>query len=525
MKKNLGVFAISVLAATVLAGCGSTTSSGGYFSYTSNTASSIGSKTNSEAHDYANLKVKKTDIELRKDFAMGVDASMVYDVEQAGGVYYNAAGQQQDIFEILRDNGVNCARFRLWNDPVRKVGKHKYGGGDNNYDVDLAMAKRAKAAGLNVMIDFHYSDFWADPDYQQCPKAWQSFDYKNPANTDIPAAVKSFTATTLQNFKDAGVSVDAIQVGNEINNGICGYSIDWNNTSTSFDYVAKVLSAGIEGAKSVNSKCKTVIHLANGGNKAEFETFFTAMDSRKVNYDIIGASFYQALAGSLTALQSSLDNVSKVTGKPVMVCETSWGYTTDYNSYTANQYTAEDEDVGGYLTSEQAQATAIRDVINVLANVPDQKGLGVFYWEPGWLPVSSDVGWATSYGQSYKYTGSDSSSSDYTDGLDTWANQGLFSYTGKALSSLQVFGKVRDGYNEVAETSTKARNASESITLNIAANETLPSTLQCETNYQAIRAFDATYPTGAADQVKKKGTYTISATDRKSTRLNSSHQI
>jgi len=514
MKRKPLAVALSMFGVLGLISCqdNSSSSSSNYFSYTSNDSSSIGAKTNDESHPYSSLKVEKVGGTLRDDFAMGVDASMVYDVEKAGGVYYNVRGQEQDVFEILRDNGVNFVRFRLWNDPVRKVGKHPYGGGDNNYATDLAMAKRAKAAGLNVMIDFHYSDFWADPDYQQCPKAWQIYDYADPANTDIPNAVKDFTAATLTDFKNEGVVVDAVQIGNEINNGISGYSIDWNDTATSFAYVAKVLSAGIEGAKSVNPDVRTVIHLANGGNKDEFQTFFEAMDSHDVDYDIIGASYYPYLAGSLDSLQTNLDNVSSITGKPVMICEMSWGFTTDYNEYTANQYTTDDEDVGGYLTSEQAQATAIRDVIDVLSKVPDQKGLGIFYWEPGWLPVSADVMWASKYGQAYQYTGDDSQWSDYSDGLDTWANQGLFSFSGKALSSLQVFSKVRDGYNQTAEVSTAARHLSQTVTINIAASETLPSTLACETNYDAIRQFLVVYEAGAEDKVKNKGTYVFSAT-------------
>ncbi len=505
------------LVALALASCGQTPSSSeekssAYFEYHPTSTQTIGSKTNAESHAYSTLKVNPVEQELRSDFAMGCDVSMVQAVEDAGGVYYNAEGKEQDVFEILRDSGVNFVRFRLWNNPERKVGHHGYGGGDNSYEQDLKMAKRAKAAGLNVMIDFHYSDFWADPDYQQCPKAWQTMDYTNPKNTEIPAAVKDFTKTTLDDFAAAGVNVDAIQVGNEINNGICGYGIDWNDTKTSFDYMASVLKAGIEGAKSSNSSVKTLIHLANGGNKAEFETFFTAMDERGVDYDIIGASFYPYLAGSLDELQANLDNVSAKTGKPVMVVETSWGYTEEYNQYTANQYTKADEDVGGYLTSEQAQATAVRDIINVLAKVPSKKGLGVFYWEPAWLPVSESVGWATKYGQAYQYTGSDVTFSDYTDGLVSWANQGLFSYTGKALSSLQVFSKVREGYNAVTEASTKIRKAEAEITLNVAASETLPSSISCETNLDAIRGFAATYSEEDVAKVKTKGNYTIKAT-------------
>ena len=520
MKRNLILLGLSTL---LLASCGGgttsasgNTSEGGktetYFEYHPTTTKTIGDKTNAEAHAYSSLKVNKVEGDLREDFAMGCDVSMVQSVLDAGGVYYNEEGKEQDVFEILRDSGVNFIRLRLWNNPERKVGHHGYGGGNNSYAQDLKMAKRAKAAGLNIMIDFHYSDFWADPDWQQCPKAWQTMDYANPSNAEIPAAIKEFTKTTLDGFAKEGIKVDAIQVGNEINNGICGYGIDWNNAKTSFDYMASVLKAGIAGAKESNADVKTLIHLANGGNKAEFETFFSAMDERKVDYDIIGASFYPYLAGSLDELQANLDNVAAKTGKPVMVVETSWGYTTAYNPYTANQYGEADEDVGGYLTSEQAQATAVRDIINVLSKVPSKKGLGIFYWEPAWLPVDASVGWATKYGQAYQYTGSDVTFSDYSDGLASWSNQGLFSYSGKVLSSLKVFSKVRDGYNAVTEASTKIRKTTSEVTLNVAAKETLPATIACETNLDGIRQFPATYAEEDVEKVKNKGTYRINAT-------------
>src|SRR5574344_155010 len=203
--------------------------------------------------------------------------------------------------------------------------------------------------------------------------------------------------------------------------------------STSFDYIASLLKAGIAGAKTVFPDVYSMIHLANGGNTAEFETYFTAMDERKVPYDIIGASFYPFLSGSLDNLLANLNNVSEKTGKPVIVAETSWGFTDEaVEGITANQYNGSTyEDVGGYLTSEQAQASEIRDIIDTLSQVKNGMGLGMFYWEPAWLPLKG-ASWATALGQSYKYTGEDSHKTDYTDGLATWCNQGLFSYTGKA---------------------------------------------------------------------------------------------
>lgn len=496
-KRGLLVLATSI---ALLSGCGGSNNDSLFTYDTKEITETFGSKTNSESHNYDNLNVNPVDTKLRDDFAFGVDASMTQQVEQCGGVYFNKDGKEQDIFQILRKAGVNFVRFRLWNKPYTKYNK-AYGGGNNTVELDLALAKRAKAAGLNVMIDFHYSDFWADPDQQNRPKDWGTLD-----QDEIPNAIKEFTVKSLTTFKDAGIHVDAVQIGNEINNGMCGYEIDWNDSETSYNVMAEMLKSGIEGAKSVFSDTRTVIHLANGGNKEEFENFFVAMDNRQVDYDIIGASYYPNLSGDLSELQANLDNVSQKTNKPVIIAETSWGFTTDYNEYTANQYTTADEDVGGYLTSEQAQATEIRDIVNILSNVPNKKGLGIFYWEPGWLPVNG-AGWATKYGQAYQYDGEDGGHASYEDGLASWSNQGLFSYTGKALSSLYTFKYLKDGFNSHPESSLSARKTSVEYTLNLADNETLPSTAKVVTDFDAIRDANVVWDNASIEAVKTKGNH------------------
>lgn len=290
-------------------------------------------------------------------------------------------------------------------------------------------------------------------------------------------------------------------------------TIDWNDTSTSFDYIASILSDGIKGMKEIFPDCYSVIHLANGGNSQEFETYFTALDGRKVDYDIIGASYYPNLSGGLDELEANLNNITALTNKPAMVCEISWGFTDEsVTGVTANQYNGSTyEDKGGYLTSEQAQATCMRDILNILANVPNNLGLGMFYWESAWLPLSGAT-WATKYGQSYQYTGVDTNATSYTDGLATWCNQGLFSYTGKALASLQVFNLAKTGQNAVEEKSTKLRNSTVDVTLNIAADETLPTTVSVETNYDAIRDASVTWNTSEASEVNTIGKHTVTGT-------------
>lgn len=462
-------------------------------------------KTNETVYNYSNLIVNKVEGTIRDDFAYGVDASMVKTILDNGGYYYNSDGYEQDIWQILRKNGVNFVRFRLWNKPVGSTRTHKYGGGDNSLAVDLDMAKKARAANLNVMIDFHYSDFWADPEDQRTPYDW--LEHQGDVNA-LAGDISTFTSQSLAAFKNQGVDVAAVQIGNEINNGMCDIKIDWSNPAPSMDKMASMLKAGIGAAKSVFPSIQTVIHLANGGNKEEFEAYFTSLDARGVNYDIIGASYYPHLSGSVTDLQANLDNVSKKTGKPVVIAETSWGFTLEDNEYTANTYSAKDEDVGGYMTSYQAQATCIRDICNVLSKVPEEKGLGIFYWEPAWLPVVN-AGWATKYGACYQKEGNDDNYPDYQDGKATWSNQGLFDYGGKMLPSLKTYLWVKDGHHETVEVSTKARKENISITLNVAEQEKLPATYKVETNLDAIRDREVIWDATGTEQVKHKGQYTV----------------
>jgi len=513
MEKQFKGWLLALATVCVLAGCGtkkSTTNDFSSFTYqTVQWTPTLGSKTNAETHNYGKLNINPVTGSLRSDFAYGVDASMIQKIEDLGGVYYNQDGTEQDVYQILSDAGVNFFRLRLWNDPADKYGR-TYGGGENGIDQDIKMAKRAAAVGMNICLDFHYSDFWADPDHQVIPKAWQSL-----SADEVPSALQTYTTEALTKFKEAGLSVSAVQIGNEINNGMMGTygAISWNDMATSFAYISKLLKAGIAGAKSVFPSVATIIHLSSGANKDEYSTYFKYLENNGVNYDIIGASYYPHLHGSLTKLQANMNAITSQTGRPVMIMETSWGFTNDsIENVTANQYDKSDEDTGGYLTGEQSQATCVRDVLDVLSQVPNQKGLGCFYWEPGWLPLAG-ASWATARGQSYIYNGDDKHASSYTDGLATWCNQGWFSYTGKALASAYVYKYVKaGGVNAVAEVSTNARSTAYSAEINLAANETLPTTGKVETNLGAIRDASVTWDSTEAAACSQVGTHEVHGT-------------
>lgn len=461
---------------------------------------------NSEHQDYDGIKVNPLTNSLRKDFAYGVDASMINDVESNGGKYFNKNGQEQDVFQILSNSGVNFLRLRLWNSPISVKGD-TYGGGGNTKEVDLALAKRARNAGMNVLIDFHYSDFWADPNSQVQPKAWAMISKSKTAQE-----VETYTKDTLQYFSDNGVKVDAVQIGNEINNGMIypKCKINWSDEQTSFDNLASVISAGIKGAKSVFPNVRSIVHLANGGGYDEFTAFFSNLEERKVDYDIIGASYYPYYHGTLDALQKNLDHISQMTNKPVIIAEMSYGFTDDSNEYTANIYSSSMEQKGGFLTSQQGQASAIRDVLDVLSKVPSSLGAGMFYWEPAWLPIKGAM-WASAVGQSYLDYEDETHALLYSDGLSTWSNQGWFSYSGKLLASGNVYKilKDKDLTHSLEEKTVEVKEPQFDYLINIALSETLPSTVQCITNLDSIKDRPVVWNQDDLSKLTKVGIYVV----------------
>lgn len=502
MKKNVQSFVtLSFILAMALTGCGKKEETEFKFTYSDGSFTpTLGSGTNSETFNYQAIKVNPI-ATLRDDFAMGVDASMVKKVEEMGGKYYNKNGVEQDVFQIMADNGVNFFRVRLWNQP-RTILDEGFGGGDVDTLAAIAMSQRAKAAGMNVMIDYHYSDFWADPDNQKIPTAWAGKTIETVTNN-----VQTYTRDVLNQFKTAGVDVDAVQIGNEINNGMIypHGKIDGNDLDSSFDVIANFLKAGIAGVNEVNPKIAKMIHLANGGSWDEFNVFFENLEERNVEYDLIGASYYPYYHGTLEALKNNLDNIANKFKKPVIVAEMSYGYTVEPVQFAAHTYNAGMEDAGKYITSIQGQATAIADVVKILSEVPNNLGLGIFYWEPAWLPVEG-AGWATAEGQAWI---NNLPVSNYTDGLATWSNQALFSYQGRMLPSLQTFKLLKGSHASIDETILGVRTDTISLTLNKAANETMPTTYSVETDFDAIRQAPVVWNTADVAQLDNLGTYTV----------------
>ena len=372
---------------------------------------------------------------LSDDFMRGVDISALADIEANGGVYYDAQGRKADLFQILKASGVNWIRLRVWNNPtyaadlndangkvIAKKGQ-PYGGGNNNLATDLKLAKRAKDAGFKLLVDFHYSDSWADPAKQSMPQDWVGLNAKK-----LNAAVEKFTKDSINAFNDAGARPDAVQIGNELNNGfmwplgkIWGEKGEKVGGFSGFTTLLKSAAKGVREAQVSGGKIKIIIHLADGGDNNLYRTMFDQITKAGVDYDIIGLSFYTYWHGGMADLKNNLEDLSQRYGKSLAVVETAYAFTEENADEQGNVFMVYSDKEHGYVPSVQGQATAVRDVIATVASV--KGGCGVFYWEPAWLPVKG-AGLSATEG-------------------NTWENQGMFDFKGRALPSLNVWGLVK----------------------------------------------------------------------------------
>ena len=385
------------------------------------------------------LYVKKVE-NLPDDFIMGMDASSVLAEEASGVKYYNYAGEEQDVFRTLAESGVNCIRVRVWNDPYNADG-YGYGGGNCDIDTAVGIGRRATKYGMKLLVDFHYSDFWADPSKQMCPKAWEGMTIEEKTE-----AAYQFTKDCLVKLKDAGVDVGMVQVGNETNGAVAGEKI-WFN-------IQYILSSGSKATREVFPDALVAVHFANPEKVTNYVDYAKKLDYYQLDYDVFGSSYYPYWHGSLNNLTAVLSNIAETYGKKVMVLETSYAYTADDTDFNGN--TISD---GGTITKTepftvQGQANSVRNIIETVANIPN--GIGVVYWEGTWISVGGSSyeenaekwekfgsGWATKYAGSY-----DPNDAGKYYGGNAVDNQAMFDAEGKPLESLRVFNLVRYG-NEV----------------------------------------------------------------------------
>jgi arabinogalactan endo-1,4-beta-galactosidase len=275
----------------------------------------------------------------------GADISWVTQMETSGIKFYDSAGTQQDCFQILKGLGMNAIRLRAWVNPS--------GGWNNTADV-VAKALRAKAMGMKIMIDFHYSDTWADPGHQAKPAAWASEDFAT-----LKQSLASYTTGVLDTLKLNGITPTWVQVGNETNDGML-----WpdGQASVNMSNFAQLINAGYNAVKSVDTTIKVIVHISNGYDNGAFRWMFDGLKSNGAQWDIIGMSLYPTSTNWSTLNSECLANMNDMVsryGKPVMIVE-----------------------IGMSWDQAAACQSFIADLIAKVKSVPGNNGLGVFYWEP-----------------------------------------------------------------------------------------------------------------------------------------------
>jgi len=385
-------------------------------------------------------------IDLPKDFIMGADVSMLDQLQRAGATFSDENGKKGDCLAILKAGGINWIRLRIWNDPVNAAdvvegGKllsragDPVGGGNDDLAACIRTAKRAKKLGLKVMVDFHYSDFWADPGKQFAPKAWAGLGLE-----DLKKALYRFTDKSLKAMRAAGAMPDMVQIGNEVDNGFIWpvgklYPSGDEKVGGMDAFVALLKEASravrandpaakaTPGTPAYARRIKIMIHLSSGGDQALYRKTFDPIVAAGVDFDVIGLSFYPYWHGKVADLSGNMTVLASRYKKEMIVAEIAYAWTTDDADGFPNAFGPGLERMGGYKATPQGQASAIGDLIAAAAGERSGKGIGVIYWEPDWIPFPG-VGWRTGEG-------------------NNWENQALFDFAGRALPSLKAFKLVR----------------------------------------------------------------------------------
>jgi arabinogalactan endo-1,4-beta-galactosidase len=344
---------------------------------------------------------------------LGTDLSFTPQ-ELAAGAQFTYRGQVQNPVTIMRENGANYARLRLWVDPPP---------GYSNLASDLAMARIIEGEGMKLLLDIQYSDFWADPTKQNIPAAWQGQDL-----AQLVVTVRNYTRQVISAFAQQGTPVDMVAIGNEIRNGIL-WPIGEVNPATGQGYgnLAELLKAGVAGARAGNPpghQLLIMMHYDQGGNNQLSQAFYQNLVSRGVPFDVIGLSYYPFFHGPISAMRQNVDALATQFHKPIIIAETQYPWTlangnSPIGDSTGNFVWETSQLSPGYPASPGGQLSFVSDELSILAQVPDGLGAGLFYWAPEWIP---GVGWEPGAG-----VGTPN------------ANLTLFNSQGVALPSVGIF--------------------------------------------------------------------------------------
>jgi arabinogalactan endo-1,4-beta-galactosidase len=332
---------------------------------------------------------------------IGADVSSLPSSLAAGAKYFDGHGSPADPLELLASHGVNYIRLRVWVNPPN---------GCNSPARILEFAPRIKERGFRLLIDFHYSDTWADPAHQSKPAAWDGLDFRR-----LQGNLFDHTYHLCHALAAAGSAPDMVQIGNEITPGMLlpdGATDNWNR-------LADLLNQGYAAVKEADRSTLVMLHIDRGGDNPASRAWFDAAAAHGVEWDVIGLSYYSYWHGPLDAMAGNVTDLKARYGKPVIIVETAYPFTLAENDAEVNSIHLPDQLAPDFPATPAGQAANLRAAIQTARQAG---AAGVFYWEPTWTAVKGN-GWDPAN----------------PDSGDQWENQALFDFEGKALPAMKEF--------------------------------------------------------------------------------------
>ncbi len=298
----------------------------------------------------------------------GADLSFLPEYRDLGAKFLDGDASTDPLDSFVR-RGAKLLRLRVWVHPPK---------GYCSVQRTLALAKEAKAKGMKLLIDFHYSDDWADPQHQVTPEAWRSFD-----QASLSQAVYSHTKATMQRLVAQGTAPEMVQVGNEIRNGMLWPIGDTRETG--YGPLCRLLRAGVRAVREVSPRSQVMIHHDRGADLGVTRDFFGELKKRGVKFDVIGLSYYPWWHGTLPNLEKTLNGLAAKFNRPVMVVETAYPFSLGWKDQTGNFVGEEKQLAPGFPATPDGQASFLKELNRIVRAVPEGRGLGVVYWAPEYI--------------------------------------------------------------------------------------------------------------------------------------------
>lgn len=318
------------------------------------------------------------------EFLKGMDISFLPEMLDNGAKFLDWDANERDVFEILKENGVNSIRLRLWNNP-ENVPESK---GYCSLLQTIHMAKKIKEYGMSFFLNFHYSDWWADPGKQVKPKTWKDLSFE-----ELKTAVYEYTKEVLHCLEEENVFPDMVQIGNEIRSGM----LFPEGEVPKYEELVQLINAGIRGVRerAENHNTKIVIHLDQGGRYFYLRDWFDqAIAAGLEDFDIIGLSYYPFWHGTFEDFKDTLEKMADRYHKPIVIAETAHAWRLTEEGFIGKAQ----ELIAGFPATPKAQQNVIDLIMNITASLKDEMGIGIYYWEPVVMPLKGMGGWCSNMG-------------------------------------------------------------------------------------------------------------------------------